>query len=77
MLFYGILINSILSIIFRENFSAEVAELADAQVSEACAVRLVGSNPTFRTILLNFHKGKFKVLEFTMPIFFYEKYGAT
>ena len=29
---------------------AEVAELAYAQVSEACAERLEGSNPSFRTI---------------------------
>lgn len=29
---------------------AEVAELAYAQVSEACASRLEGSNPSFRTI---------------------------
>ena len=28
---------------------AEVAELAYAQVSEACAARLEGSNPSFRT----------------------------
>jgi hypothetical protein len=32
----------------RVNF-AEVAELAYAQVSEACAARLEGSNPSFRT----------------------------
>ncbi len=30
---------------------AEVAELAYAQVSEACAARLEGSTPSFRTIL--------------------------
>ena len=29
---------------------AEVAELAYAQVSEACAARLEGSNPSFRTM---------------------------
>ena len=53
---------------------AEVAELADAQVSEACAARLVGSNPTFRTILSKFYKENFEVLESKIPIFFYEKY---
>ena len=30
---------------------AEVAELAYAQVSEACPARVVGSTPTFRTFL--------------------------
>gem|GEM_PF-7109673 len=30
--------------------SAEVAELAYAQVSEACVARLEGSNPSFRTM---------------------------
>ena len=37
-------------------FYAEVAELAYAQVSEACAARLVGSNPTFRTPSLSYAK---------------------
>ena len=34
----------------RPKNKAEVAELAYAQVSEACAARLEGSNPSFRTI---------------------------
>ncbi len=35
------------SFLFNKKF-AEVAELAYAQVSEACASRLEGSNPSFR-----------------------------
>ena len=38
--------------------SAEVAELAYAQVSEACAARLEGSNPSFRTM---YHSRKLEI----------------
>ena|GEM_PF-5656494 len=36
---------------------AEVAELADAQVSEACAARCEGSTPSLRTFLFILGEG--------------------